>query len=98
MKYEQFVEDIDSHFSLAKFLSFDLLYHQCCSDKFQNSWHHCETIFDSDSKDYENFIHNQLIISAIKAEPDDINFDHNLLIFHVKSNIEKDLISNGMFI
>ena len=37
LKYEQFIEDVDSYFSCAKILNFDLIHHQCRGDKLQNS-------------------------------------------------------------
>ena len=37
-------------------------------------------------------------MSAVKAKCDNIHFEHNLLTSHIKSNIEKDLISNGIII
>ena len=58
LKHEQFVEDMDSHFSRVKISNFDLIHHQCCGDKLQNSRRHCETIFDSDFKDYDDCTRN----------------------------------------
>ena len=37
LKYEHFIEDIDSHFSRAKITNFNILHHQCRSDPLQNS-------------------------------------------------------------
>ena len=59
LKYKQFVEDMDSHFSRAEIPNFDLIHHQCRGDKLQNSRRHYETIFDSDFKNYEDCTHNQ---------------------------------------
>ena len=98
LKYKQFVEDMDSNFSRAEIPNFDLIHHQCRGDKLQNSRRHYETIFDSDFKNYEDCTHNQTMQSAIKAERDDIHFELDLLKSHIKSNIEKDLISNDNFI
>ena len=36
--------------------------------------------------------------SVIKAERDDIHFESDLLKLHIKSDIKKDLISNGFFV
>ena len=57
-----------------------------------------ETIFNRNFKGYENHIRNQAIPSAIKAELDDIHFECDLLKSHIKSDIKKDLISNGFFV
>ena len=54
LKHEQFVEDMDSHFSRVKIPKFDLIHHQCYGDKLQNSRRHYKTIFDSDFEDYED--------------------------------------------
>ena len=35
LKYDQFVNDMDLHFSHAKVTNFDTIHHQCCSDKLE---------------------------------------------------------------
>ena len=67
-------------------------------DPLQNSLRYYETIFDNDFKNYEDRPPNQVISSAVKADRNDIHFECNLLKSHIKSDIEKDLISNGIFI
>ena len=89
---------MDLHFSLAKISNFYLIHHQCCGEKLQNSRHYFETIFDSDFKDYEDCTYSQAISPTIKSECDNIHFEQNLRKSYIKSNIEKNLISNGMFI
>lgn len=38
------------------------------------------------------------MLCAIKTEHDDIHFEHDFLKCHIKRAIEKDLISNGIFV
>ena len=47
---------------------------------------------------YEDCTYSQAISPTIKSECDNIHFEQNLLKSYIKSNIEKNLISNGMFI
>ena len=98
LKYKQFVENMDSHFARAKITNFNIIHHQCQGDPLQNSLRYYETIFDNDFKNYEDRPPNQAISSAVKADRNDIHFECNLLKSHIKSDIEKDLISNGIFI
>ena len=70
---------MDSHFSCTKITNFDIIRHQCCSDELENSQQYYETIYNKDFVIYENHVGNQEISSAIKAERDDIHFEHDLL-------------------
>ena len=54
LKYEQFVEDKDSHFSRVKISNFDLVHHHCRGDKLQKSRRYYKTIFSNDFKNYED--------------------------------------------
>ena len=36
LKYNQFVNDMDLHFSHAQVTSFDIIHHQFCGDKLEN--------------------------------------------------------------
>ena len=81
---------MDSHFSRAKTINFDIIHHQCCGDPLQNSRQYYETIFNSDFKGYEDRTHNHAVSSVIKAECDDIHFKSNLLKLHIKSDIKKE--------
>ena len=54
LKYEQFVEDKDSHFSRVKISNFDLVHHHCRGAKLQNSRRYYKTIFSNDFKNYED--------------------------------------------
>ena len=74
------------------------IYHQCHGDPLQNSQAYYETIFNSDFKGYEDRTRNQAMSSAIKAERDDIHFQVDVLKIHIKSDNEKDLISNDIFV
>ena len=98
LKHEHFIEDMELHFSRVKITDFDIINHQGCSDPLQSSLQYYETIFNSGFKSYENRTHNQMMSSAIKATLDDIDFKSNLLKSHIKSDIRKDLISNGFFV
>ena len=90
LKYEHFIEDMDLDFSRVKITN--------CDDQLQNSRQYHETIFNSNFKGYEDSTLNQDMSSVIKAERDDIHFEGNLLKVHVKSDIKKNLISNGFFV
>lgn len=50
LKYKNFNEDMGSHFSRAKIVSFDLIYHQCRGDKLNNPMHHYKITCDKDFK------------------------------------------------
>ena len=54
LKYEHFVEDMDSHFSRAKITNFDLIHHHRRGSKLQNSQRYDGTIFDKDFKYYKD--------------------------------------------
>lgn len=97
-KYKQFVEDMDSYFSCAKITNFDIIHHHCRGDQLQNSRRHYETMFGRDLKNYEDRTCNQAMLSAIKVDCDDIHFKCNILKSHIKSDIEKDILSNNMFL
>ena len=86
---------MDLHFSQAKITNFDIIHHQCHVDLLQNFRQYYATVFTSDFKGYEDCTCNQVMSSAIKAECDDIHFKSNLLKLHIKSNIKKDITSNG---
>ena len=99
LKYEHFIENMDSHFSRVKITNFNIIHiYQCRGYPLKNSQQYYETIFNSDFKGYEDRIHNQAMLSAIKAERDDIHFEGDFLKSNIKSDIENDLISNGFFI
>ena len=79
-------------------INFDLIYHQCHGDILQNSRRYYETIFNSNFNGYDDRTCNQVMSSAIKAERDGIHFEGVLLKSLIKSDIKKDLISNGFFV
>ena len=91
LKCEHFIEDTNSHFSLMKITNFDIIHHQCRDDSLQYSKRYYETIFNSDFKGYKDRICNQAMSSVI-------HFESDLLKSHIRSDIKKDLISNGIFI
>ena len=96
LKYGNSINNMDSHFSSAKITNFDIIHHQYPGGDLENSQQYYETIFDKDFVNYENHGRNQTILSAIKAERDDIHFKHDFVKCHIKIEIEKDLISNGI--
>ena len=44
LKYHQFVNDMDSHFSRVKITNFDIIHHPCCGDELENLQQYYETI------------------------------------------------------
>lgn len=98
LKFKNLVEDLDAHFSDAKVSNFDIIHHQWWGDPLQYSKCYYETTFNNDFQHFEDRTCNHTIFSAIKAERDDIHFECDLLKLHMKSDIEKNLISNGIFI
>lgn len=98
LKFKHFVEDLDAHFSDAKVSNFDIIHHQWWGDPLQYSKCYYEITFNNDFQNFEDHTCNHTILSAIKAERDEIHFECDLVKSHIKSDIEKDLISNGIFI
>ena len=98
LKYENFVHNMDSHFSQAKVVNFDIIHHQCRGDKLDNPEEYYQTIYDKDFVNYENHVRNEAVLSAIKFERDGIHFERDFLNRHNKRDVEKDLISNGFFV
>ena len=98
LKYDRFVKDMISHFSCVKVINFDIIHHRCSGDKLQNPQQYYEIICNKDFENYESHIQNQAVSSAIKYECDNTYFEHGFLKNHIKSNIEKDLVSNGIFV
>ena len=90
LKYDRFVNDMNSHFSRVKVINFDIIYHQCGGDKLQNTQYY-ETISNNDFENFESHIQNQAVSSAIRNERDDIYFE----LGFVKNHIKIDLVSNG---
>ena len=81
----------------AKVTDFDITHHQCWGDPLQYSKRYYQTLFNNCFKNYEDLTHNQAILSAIKADLDNINVEYNLLQSHIISDIEKDLVPNRIF-
>ena len=59
---------MDSHFSRAKVVNFDIIHHQCRGDKLDNPEQYHQTIYDKEFVNYENHICNEVVSSAIKSE------------------------------
>ena len=103
LKDENFVHDMDSHFSRAKVVNFDMIHHQIRQSRIRqldNLEEYYQTIYDKNFVNYENHVRNKAVAvsSAIKSERDDIRFERDFLNRHMKRNVEKDLISNGFFV
>ena len=81
-----------------KITNIDIIHHQCHGDELENLQQYYDTIYNKDFVNYENHIRNQAISSVLKAERDDFHFEHDFLKRYIKSDIEKDLISNGFFV
>ena len=73
-------------------------YISCQGDPLQNLKQYYETIHKKDFDNYESHVQNQAVSSAIKSEHGDIHFEHDFLKCYMKTDIEKDLKSNGFFI
>ena len=93
LKCKHFIKDTDSQFSRGKITNFNIIHNQCHGDPLRKSGQYYKTIFNS-----EDCTCNQAMSSAIKTECDDIHFEGDFVKSHLKSDIEKDLISNGFFI
>ena len=98
LKFDNFIINMDYHFSRVKIKNFNIVNHQFRCDKLQNPQQYLETIYDKDFLNYENHVRDQAISSAIKSERDDIHSKNDFLKRHIKRDIEEDLKSNGFFI
>lgn len=98
LKYEHFVEDMDSRFTRAKITNIDLIHHQCHGDKLQNSQCCYETIFNKDFKYYKDSACNQAISFEVRSDRDDIHFECNILKKYMRSDVKKALMSNGILL
>ena len=61
---------MNSHFSCAMVINFNIIYHQCRGDKLQNPQQYYETISKNDFENYKSHIQNQVVSSAIRFEHD----------------------------
>lgn len=82
---EQFASDIDSYFQQAQVINFNIINYECHGTVSQNSEQHYKAIQKK---------------TWTSSERDDVYFEHDLLRRHFKekTDIEKDLISNGFFL
>lgn len=57
-------------------------------------------IRNKDFKNYEQHVQNNAVLSAIKSECDDINFEHAVFKQHFseKTAVENALVSNGFLV
>ena len=98
MKYDRFVNNMNSHFSCVKVINFDIAHHQFCGDKLQNPHQFMKQFVIRILKIMKVIFkikqYQQLLNLSVKI----FFFDHGFLKNHIKSNIEKDLVSNGFFI
>ena len=101
LKYDNFVNDMDSNFSCVKVASFDIIHHECCGDKIQNSRLYYETIHNKDFINYENYVRDHAISSTIRCERGNIHFENDFLKCHVERDVKEvddDLKLNELFI
>ena len=101
LKYDNFVNDISCHFSRVKVVNIDIIHHECCGDKLQNSRQYYETIHNKDFINSEIYVRDCTISSAIRSEHDNIHFENDFLKYNVKKDIEEveDYLKlNGIFI
>ena len=75
LKYDRFVNYVNSHFSSAKVINFNIIHHQCRGDKLENLQQYYETICNKGFENYECHFQNLAVSTAIKSEPDDINIE-----------------------
>ena len=75
LKYDRLVNHVNSHFSSAKVINFDIIHYQCRGDKLENPQQYYETICNKDFENYECHFQNLAVSTAIKSERDDINIE-----------------------
>ena len=90
LKYDNFLNNMDSHFSNSKITNFDIIHHQCPGDGLENLQQCYETIFDKDFLNYDNHVCSQAVSSAIKAECDNIHFARDFLKYYIKEKLRKN--------
>ena len=78
LKFGRFRNDMDSYFSRACVINFDIIHHECWGNPLQNLKQYYETIHNKDFDNYESHVQNHAVSSAIKSERDDIYFEHEL--------------------
>ena len=100
LKYNEFAKDTDSYFKNVKLINFDIVHHERRGVKLQNPERYYRTIRNKDFKNYEQYVQNNAISSAIKFERDDIHFEHVVLKqhFNEKTAVENALTSNAFFV
>ena len=52
LKYDNFLRDMDSHFSKVKVVNFDIIHNQCQGKKLENPEQYYQTIYDKDDDPY----------------------------------------------
>ena len=99
LKYEEFASDTDGYFQNARVNNFDIINHECHSTSLQNPKQYYKTMQKKDFNNYEHYVQTKAISSAIKSERSNIYFEQGVLKQHFKkkTDIEKNLVSNGFF-
>ena len=52
LKYDNFLRDMDLHFSKVKVINFDIIHNQCQGKKLENPEQYYQTIYDKDDDPY----------------------------------------------
>ena len=95
LKYDNFVKDMESHFSRIKIVNFDIIHHECHGDKLQNPRQYYETICNKEFEKYESHIQNKAVSSAIKSECDDKNIKITTEREKFQNIVEDSLLKNS---
>lgn len=104
LKYEQFEDNTDSYFSLAKVINFDMIHKQSRKIPLKNSTEHYKAIFSKDFCNDDDSVCDMALPSAIRSQRDNVRivFNTNLKLHINKTvdinkmvHISKDLESNG---
>lgn len=104
LKYEQFEDNTDSYFSLAKVINFDMIHKQSRKIPLKNLTEHYKAIFSKDFCNDDDSVYDMALPSAIRSQRDNVRivFNTNLKLHINKTvdinkmvHISKDLESNG---
>ena len=72
LKYEHFIKNMDDHFTRAKIVNFDLIYHKCCGDELSYPKYFYEKIEKNDFQSYETEVKAEAVASAVQSERKDV--------------------------
>ena len=100
MKFDEITEDFDYHFKNCYVINFDLIHHECRGDKLNHSRNFYQTIFYNQmKKNLSEEDQKKFILSAIKAEREDVNYEKKVITEHFKKiSFEENLEKKGIFL